>query len=252
MSCSEAESGIHSYLDGELDLARSLEVERHLKGCTSCAGAYEGYRALRSAINRGSLYYGAPAGMQKRIRANVRRASRAEGGAPGLRLSWKALWVPLTAACLVLLGALPFLLRPAPQSLLAQEIVAAHVRSLMPGHLTDVLSSDQHTVKPWFNGRLDFSPPVVDLANHAFPLVGGRMDYVGDRTVAALVYQRRKHLINLFIWPAPPGAAAREESEAHNGYHMIRWTKSGMNYCAVSDVNTTDLSQFVSLVRGPA
>ena len=252
MSCSKEESWIHGYLDGELDLARSLEVESHMKDCTACAQAYDAYVSLRSAISRSPLHFEAPDKLKKRIRSMVRSASRAEAGAFGMRWGWRVVWIPIAAACLVFLGALPFLLRPEPQILLSQEIVSAHVRSLMPGHLTDVVSSDQHTVKPWFNGKLDFSPPVTDLASQGFPMVGGRMDYIDNRAVAALVYQRRKHLINLFIWPSPPAAGSSEEVLTQNGYHVIRWSQSGMTYWAVSDVSEADLHQFVNAIAHPS
>ena len=132
-------------------------------------------------------------------------------------------------------------------NLLAQEVVSSHIRSMMLNHLVDVPSSDQHTVKPWFNGKLDFAPEVKDFADQGFPLAGGRLDYIDNRTVAALVYQRRKHSINLFIWPSP-GAPINPQQFSVNGYHIIHWTKSGASYWAVSDVNSTDLSEFAELV----
>ena len=159
--------------------------------------------------------------------------------------------MPIAAAVVVVFGTLLFIMRPSSESLLARDVVAAHVRSLMPGHLTDVLSSDQHTVKPWFNGRLDFSPPVQDLATRGFPLLGGRLDYIDGRPVAALVYQRRLHVMNLFIWPAGHTNAA-EGSSTQNGYRMIQWQQSGMNYCAISDVGEGDLREFIASVRGQA
>ena len=134
---------------------------------------------------------------------------------------------------------------------LTQELVASHVRSqMLPSHRFDVASSDPHTVKPWFEGKLDFSPPVKDLAGQGFPLVGGRLDYLHNRPVAALVYQRRKHSINLFIWPSSPGDEAAPTKATRQGFHMIRWTSSGMTFWAVSDLNEGELQEFVRLIQG--
>jgi anti-sigma factor RsiW len=139
-------------------------------------------------------------------------------------------------------------LAPNQDALLVQEVQTAHVRSLITSHLTDVNSSDQHTVKPWFSGKLDFSPPVTDLASQGYPLQGGRLDYLNNRSVAALVYQRNKHLINLFIWPSTDGNQAPRIS-TYNGYHLMHWSQSGMNYWAVSDLSLSELQSFVQLVQ---
>ncbi len=248
MDCAEIDLTLHAYLDGELDLPSSLEIEMHLKACPACSQAYHGYRSLRSAISSAAPYFEAPAGLRKRIRSSLHRTNSAEGGSFLRRLNWKVLWIPLAAAIAVF-AALPYLVRTSAESLLAQEVISAHVRSLMPGHLTDVLSSDQHTVKPWFNGKLDFSPPVADLAAQGFPLVGGRLEYIGNRPVAALVYQRRKHLINLFVWPAQHARRSAETTVTQKGYHAIQWTQSEMAYCAVSDVSESDLRELVTLLR---
>jgi anti-sigma factor RsiW len=163
---------------------------------------------------------------------------------------WATLGASLAAVAALLIFLLPVLKGPSPSELLTEEIVSAHVRSLMANHLTDVASSDQHTVKPWFNGKLDFSPLVVDLTDSGFPLVGGRLDFVANGSVAALVYQRRQHFINLFIWPSLHDSDVAASISSRQGYNMIRWVKSGMIYWAVSDVNISDLESFVQLIEG--
>ena len=140
-----------------------------------------------------------------------------------------------------------FSARARSDNLVAQQVVSSHIRSMMLDHLVDVPSSDQHTVKPWFNGKLDFAPDVKDFADQGFPLAGGRLDYVDNRTVAALVYQRRKHSINLFIWPSPGANDQSAQQSSVNGYNIIHWTRSGATYWAVSDVNSADLSEFAKL-----
>jgi mycothiol system anti-sigma-R factor len=249
MICGEVEELIHGYLDNELDLVRTLEIEHHLEDCPACLRVFEGYQSVRSAIHRGSLFYEAPGDLRKRVRIALHQANQAES--PAFRTPWRLrpIWIPLAAAALILLVSFPFLMQPSAEGLLAQEIVSAHVRSLMPGHLTDVLSSDQHTVKPWFNGKLDFSPPVVDLAAEGFPLIGGRLDYAANRAVAVEVYQRRRHLINLFLWPSGGTGNMTAKAFARNGYNVITWAQAGMTYWAVSDVNANDLREFVQLIR---
>src|SRR5438270_10818753 len=196
---------MHGYLDGELDLNGSLEVERQMHECRSCARAYSNQMALRSAFKDSSLYYPAPAKLQKRIGSSLRQANKAE--APARALPWRWLAVGASLACallvaLVIWNAMRGRVTTSGDDLLAQEIVSDHVRSLMVNHLTDVASSDQHTVKPWFDGKLDFAPQVWDFSDQGYPLVGGRLEYLNNRTAAALVYQRQKHFINVFIWPS--------------------------------------------------
>ncbi len=250
MVCSDITELIHGYLDGELDLSRSLEIEHHLKDCPACSRAYAELKSLRSAIARSALYREAPAELRRNVRSALRRAARSES--PSRRhWGWRALWAPLGVTAVALLVVLMVMTRPPAEDRLSEEIVSAHIRSLMPGHLIDIPTSDQHTVKPWFNGRLDFSPPVKDLANRGFPLIGGRLDYVSGRPVAAVVYQRRKHVINLFIWPSDSAETPTAKTLSRQGYHVILWSQGGMTYCAVSDVNQADLDEFVRTARAP-
>jgi anti-sigma factor RsiW len=252
MNCKDTEQIIHGYLDGELDLVRSLEVEQHLKDCPVCAQAHREKQSLRTALSAGSLYFGAPKGLKTSVRSQVRQAAATESRAGSGRLRWNWTWstilAPLTAAALVLFIALPMLTRRVAEDNLLQAIVSAHLRSLMADttHLTDVASSDQHTVKPWFAGKLPFVPAVTDLAAQGFPLAGGRLDYVGEHQAAALVYQRRKHLINLFIWPEQ--GDSRHEPKTRQGYNVIHWNQGGMAHWAVSDVSLADLQEFQRLL----
>ena len=252
MSCQITQEFIHAYVDGELDLARSLEVEQHMQECQVCASVYRNQIALRSAFKNNSLYHSAPARLEKRLRSSLHREAIFEVG----RRSFGLRWLPAGAAlafvllmAFVIWRAVPGL-RPSGDDLLAQEIVSNHVRSLqLETHRTDVISSDQHTVKPWFDGKLDFAPPVKDFSSQEFPLIGGRLEYLNNRAVAALVYQRQKHYINLYIWPAEQSNATGEVATKRQGYNLLHWTNSGMNYWAISDLNTVELHEFARLVQ---
>ena len=249
MRCQEIQDLLDGYIDGELDVVSSVEVERHLQECQACAHAYENRHALRSAIREGDLSFRPPARLQKRVRAAVRQAHRAD---THTRLwSWRGLSgaAALAAVALLVWTLMPILTGPSENDRLTRELMAGHVRSLMADHLTDVASSDQHTVKPWFEGKLDFSPPVIDLADQGFPLVGGRLDYVDNRPVAALVYQRQQHVINLFIWPSPPDTEQGEQLVTQQGYHLLHWAQAGLRYWAVSNLNVGELQAFVQRVR---
>jgi len=255
MNCQEIETLKHAYADRELDLVRTTEIEQHLSGCRACSQAYENIRALGSALRSSDLYFKAPAQLKGRIRAALDAEhkdapTRQRSNAPML-LWWQWLrWVaPVAATALIAFLVLPALIAPSTDERLAQEATASHVRSLMAAHLTDVASSDQHTVKPWFDGKLDFAPPVKDLAAQGFPLVGGRLDYLQNRPVAALVYERHKHLINLFIWPASRSSNTPEKPAMRQGYNLIHWNQSGMTFWAVSDLNTAELREFVQLIK---
>jgi anti-sigma factor RsiW len=249
MSCDLTQTVLHGYLDGELDAARAADFERHLISCGDCVAALETYENLGSVLRRAGLYERAPVGLRQKVQKQLgvpARASVTEIRNPG---GWRWLAVAATFLLVVFLGwrLMPLLRGNHGETALASAIVDAHLRSLQPGHLEDVQSSDQHTVKPWFDGKLDFAPPVHDFVNEGFPLQGGRLDVVHGRTVAVLVYARRKHLINVFVWPTTESDSA-PLSGSQLGYHWVDWRKSGMEMCAVSDVNPDDLADLQHLL----
>ena len=241
MNCEETQALLSAHVDGELDLVRSLEIEKHIETCPSCARMVQNQQTLGAALRAGSLYYRPPRQLEERIRTSLRSA---ESSAPHTkRINWPILAV---AASLLLAGVfvdrlVRFASRSAPQTLVAQEVLDSHLRSLMPGHLADVQSSDRHTVKPWFSGRLDFSPPVADFAEQGFPLTGGRLDSVNGRTVAVLVYQRRQHLINAYVWPSPGSANSSVTATTLQGYNILHWTHAGLEWWLASDLNSQEL-----------
>jgi len=253
MICHETQELIHAYLDGELDLVRNLEIERHLPACQACMLSLQNHRALRSAITADSFYYHAPPGLLRHVQSAVRQAGRTEKKPWPVSWRWLGAGVSLAAVAILILALIPSWMRQSADDLMTEEVISAHVRSLMADHIFDVASSDRHTVKPWFNGKLDFSPPVTDLTERGFPLLGGRLDYLDNRPVAALVYRRQQHPINLFVWPSAQAAQeAALKAVTRQGYHLFRWASSGMTYWAVSDLNEGELKEFVGLVRDQA
>jgi anti-sigma factor RsiW len=199
VSCTEPRDLVHAYLDRELDLAKSLEMEQHFGECVTCSEANEEGRRLRTALNEPEVYFRAPPDLHERIRVAVRDEAR--GSAHPRLFRWRAMAfaVPVALAAVIALSIVPLLRQPMTPDLLVGELVSGHVRSLMVDHLVDVESTDQHTVRPWFNGKIDYAPPVTDFAASGFALLGGRMDYVAGRPVAVLVYRHQAHLVNLFI-----------------------------------------------------
>jgi anti-sigma factor RsiW len=243
------EAQLDAYLDGELAAMDARELETHIAQCRECARFRDGRLRLRAAITARVPAFPASDALRARVRAGIETAARAP--APH-RLSLRGLWRPLALAAslaVVALGSWNLSLRRAANETLADDVLASHIRSLMPGHLTDVLSSDQHTVKPWFNGRLDFSPPVYDFAARGYPLLGGRLDYVDGRSVAALAYGRRQHVINVFLWPARRGPRGAPLTRDRQGYHLLHWTTADYTYWVVSDLGPAELRDFAHLVQ---
>ena len=245
------EAQLDTYLDGELAAADARELEAHLAQCPQCTRFRDGRLALRAAIAARVPAFPAPAALRERVRGAIRAAAPARVPSPS-RLAVPRLWRPLALAAslaVVALGSWRLALQRAAGETLADDVLGSHIRSLMPGHLTDVLSSDQHTVKPWFNGKLDFSPPVYDFAGRGYPLLGGRLDYVDGRTVAALAYGRRQHVINVFLWPAARGPAAGPSTRSRQGYHLLHWATADYTYWVVSDLGLPELGDFAGLLR---
>jgi len=246
VSCELARTTLHGYFDGELDAARSAEFEDHLSTCSDCATALETQDLLRSSLHRAQLYEKAPSSLRNRVIAGLQQA--VPPPAVLTRPGWQ--WLSVAAALLLIVYASWRFLpgsSEGDEAQLAAQVVDAHLRSLQPGHLSDVVSTDQHTVKPWFDGRLDFAPPVRDLAIQGFPLQGGRLDVVHGRTVAALVYGRRKHIVSVFIWPTSRKDISLGSGSAQ-GYQWLDWCRGGMEFWAVSDVAASDLGEFQRLL----
>jgi anti-sigma factor RsiW len=252
VNCHEAQELLHAHLDGELDVVSDVALAHHLDQCPACAQAYRSQQALRAALRTSALAYPPPAHFEQRIRSAVRRASRTDTRTRAWAWPWLRVGAAFAAGVLLMWGVGSFRTGPAPEDLLTQEVIAGHTRSLMAAHLTDVTSSDQHTVKPWFEGKLPFAPPVQDMAAQGFPLVGGRLDYLGNRPVAALVYQRHQHVINLFLWPATSDVPPDETMLTRHGYNLIHWTSPDMTYWVVSNLNMSELQEFVRLVQQSA
>jgi len=241
VSCSFVERDLDAYLDDELDPAAAHAVRAHLSGCADCRGRVAEREELGRLV-RSTAYYAAPDRLRARVSMQAGRIFTM-----GRLRNWAA-----AAVLVVSIGGGMTLVQSAlmRRDAVVEEEVGSHVRSLMAGHLFDVQSTDQHTVKPWFLGKLDFSPPVVDLSSIGFPLVGGRLDYLGGRPVAALVYQRQQHTINVFVSPAPARPALRRmEQQSVRGFHVRHWSRDGMAFAAVSDLNDAELTEFAHALQ---
>ncbi len=247
MSCDFSGTLLHAYLDGELDASRAAEFEQHLENCRECTATLGAAESLRSSLQRAQLYETAPAELRKKIRNELKISAAGTSRSPVA--TWR--WLAAAATILLVTGvawfAVPYFRSEMPAAVTSAEVVDAHIRSLQPGHLTDVASTDQHTVKPWFDGKLDFIPPVHDFMDEGFPLLGGRLDVLGERNVAALVYGRRKHFINVFVWPTKEPDTPIHPPGSRKGYQWVHWRHQGMEFCAVSDVSAQDLHELAQL-----
>ena len=249
------------YIDQELSLSESLEFERHLAGCKQCQQAYEQQRSVSAQLRQADLRVEAPAELVKRIKAALpgrrslwaRLVERFAGTAGGRSLGWAPVGAMAFSVLALTWSAGLYLSVPSGETRLNQELVDNHIRSLQFNHLSDVISTDRHTVKPWFDGKLDFAPPVVDLAQQGYPLVGGRLDYLDGRSVAVMVYRYKLHPINLYVWPGNDAGAPPPHIYQQQGYHLAHWSAAGMNYWAITDAGETELSGFVTnLLAHPA
>src|SRR5205814_9656181 len=251
MTCDEAIKLMDGYLDGELDPITSQTIEQHLRECGRCDQAYKTHGSLIRAIGNATPYFKAPAELRKRIRPSLREETTehpVRNGVPGAQVvfhkrqpeprsilseipwNWLGLAEGIILAAIIAFNVVPRAQRPEADQFLATQLIASHARSLMANHLTDVASSDQHTVKPWLDAKLDFAPAVVDLSEQGFPLIGGRLDDLANGPVAALIYHRRKHFINLFIWPTGPDANKMPKTLTRDGYQLLHWDGPPFNY----------------------
>ncbi|MBC2805667.1 anti-sigma factor [Rhizobium ruizarguesonis] len=256
--CPEWRVMLHGFVDGELDSVHAAQFEDHLATCAHCRAEMERVRAVREIIDQEGVKWQPPEALRSQVLSMLSFEETAAASSLPLprrvpiwrrALDFIRQWSFVPSLAVLAASAFLFANAPSQTLLLQDQIMASHVRSMMADHLTDVLTSDQHTVKPWFNGKIDFSPPVSDLAKDGFPLVGGRVDYIGDRAVAALVYRRHGHVINLFIWPA---ASAAQTTTVHDGYNMTQWSDGGLVFWAISDVAAGDLAEFETVFRAAA
>jgi len=266
MDCTESRSRLHAYLDQELDLPSVVAIDQHLASCAACKAIFARQSALQSGIRKHAEYHAAPAALVERIRAQIgaqigSAARQAPARAPRSPWRWLQhrplqLGAAFAAVALVSWTAAIEYSHPRGDELIIEQVMSSHARSVVTSHLADVASSDQHTVKPWLSGRLDFSPPVVDLVGAGFPLVGGRVDYVDHRPVAALVYRHREHVINVFVWPersiggTAAGRTAPTPSASRRGYNIVHWTDGGLAFWAISDLNAAEMKTFAETYAG--
>ena len=258
MTTEHVRDALSAYVDGELPPDRAMEIAEHLTSCADCAADYAAMLATVRTVRADLTHHRAPDVLRARIRASLREepAATVRRVAPTPRRGWRIPWNAVAAAVVLVVASSAITMvttsRRAADTPVAEAVLASHIRSLMPDHLTDVRSNDQHNVKPWFNGRLDFSPTVPRLDEQGFPLLGGRLDYVHGRPVAVVVYGRRQHVINVFSWPVGDDGAAMSEPRVRNGYNLEHWRDGAVDYWAVSDLNAAELRTFVALLQRAA
>ncbi|HEX9589313.1 MAG TPA: anti-sigma factor [Bradyrhizobium sp.] len=239
MTCDEAEILLHALIDGELDAGHTRAVEEHIAGCPRCAAELAAYREMSRATASANLRYTAPPALRRRIEASLPQARM-----PNRRAVLRGFAMGSAVSAIAASGLFAIVVRNDDEARIESEVVSAHLRSLQAGHLTDVISTDQHTVKPWFNGKLDVAPPVVDLTAQGFTLIGGRLDYVDARPIGAIVYRRRAHVINLFVAQTASTERHAAKIDTIQGFNIRRWSERGLNYWAVSDLAADELAEF--------
>ncbi len=257
MDCKRTLELLPTHVDQELGVPDAKEVDDHLQSCTACHSVFVSLTTLRAAIKQRATYFQAPIDLESRIKAALPQEAAAPLGREQPRRRWGAWnWMnagPLAASLVALvMSASLYLATPSANDRLAEEVLTSHVRSMMGNHIADVASSDQHTVKPWFNGKLDFAPIVNDLSTQGFPLVGGRLDYLDHRSVAALVYRHRLHWINVYIWPAANEQQTPIRTTSIQGYHLLHWSEDGMRYWVISDLDPRDLMALARILQAQA
>jgi anti-sigma factor RsiW len=249
MMCEDVERLVEAYADGELALETALILESHMEQCAACRSRIDRVRAIKQSL-LAAPYFRTPESLAARVRAAADMSATPVRSAPQARrprLRRLQPWLASAASLAVVSFAVAMVLHQraaAADAMTAEAVIEGHVRSLMGDHLTDVASTDRHTVKPWFAGRVDFSPAVVDLAGEGFPLIGGRLDYIDHHAVAALVYKRREHTINVFVWPSSNGSPSHAARSDPRGYHVISWSRGGRAVWVVSDLALGELEDF--------
>lgn len=241
---------IEAYMDEELDASQRAAVGQHVAACAECSEAYARLREQKEGIKAAARYYNAPAELRQAVRDALRRAAEPAATPRGREMPWR--WMAVAATVLLVASVswnLMQLRHGGVENSVAESVAGDHIRSLLGTHLVDVPSSDQHTVKPWFAGKLDFSPEVRNFETEGFPLIGGRIEYLAGRRVAALVYRRRQHVINVFTWPAASADGGGEVRLARDGYNLLQWTDGPMTYWAASDVSAVELDRLRDLYR---
>jgi anti-sigma factor RsiW len=257
MNCAEYELLLHALIDGELDAVHARDVEAHVATCAGCAEKLKTFRAMREAMAGADLKFAAPATLRDRIEAALPSPS-AEIIAPrkffqaSRRSFFGGLAVGSALSAAIAATLVVGVFQSDQNQQVADQVVSAHIRSLQAGHLMDVETSDQHTVKPWFDGRVDVAPPVIDLTAEGFTLLGGRLDYIDGEPVASVVYQRRKHVINLFVAQRLGTKHAGAMNETIQGYNVRHWSEEDLDFWAVSDLAGDELDEFVQKISAAA